>query len=71
MVRFHQGHPIFMKYLKKDEFSLVKPRFQRMVLNAWNSNNEVPYGIILCSDEPATSADLNRARELNAIYNWE
>ena len=61
----------FMRNLKRDELHLVKPKFQQMVLDAWQRNEEVPYGIITVSDQPASEADLKRVGELNAKYKWE
>ena len=60
-----------MRYLKRDELHLVKPKFQNMVLEAWSRGEEVPYGIIAVDDKPPTEADLNRVGELNAKYKWE
>lgn len=61
-----------MRLLQKDEFSLVKPkRVRELVQKAWDSGYDVPYGSILVADVPTFESDLIRARELNAIYKWK
>ncbi len=53
-----------MKILQKDQLDLVRPKFREMVQKAWNNNEDVPYGVVLLSDEPPTEEDIARVKEL-------
>lgn len=61
----------YMKYLKKEELYLVKPRFRKTVIAAWNRDEKVPYEVILLSDQEPTLYDIEESKKLNAIHGWE
>ena len=60
-----------MRYLQHNELHLVKPKFQQMVIDAWNKNENVPYGVIALSDQLPSDEDIKRTRELANQYGWE
>jgi hypothetical protein len=50
------------KWLEKSDLNLVKPKFQKMVLDAWERDENVPYGVMYLSDAPITQGDINWAK---------
>ena len=60
-----------MNILGKDQLHLVKPMFRKMVQAAWDRGEDVPYGVVLLSDEPPTEAELVRTREVAKKYNLD
>ena len=60
-----------MRYLKRDELHLVNPKFQRIAIDAWTNEEQVPYAIVALSDRPLSESEVARIVELNKKYNWE
>ena len=58
-----------MKYLKKNQLSLVKPKFRPMVSEAWARGEKVPFGVTSLSDEPLTEIDIEQVERIIKIYN--
>ena len=54
----------FMKYLKKSDLNLVKPKFRQKVLDAWAAGEQVPHSVIYLSDAPPTQKDIDYAKKL-------
>lgn len=59
------------EYLKKDQLHLVKPKFRKMVEDAWGNGEEVPYGVVCLSDKELTTDELKQIHELNEIYKFD
>jgi hypothetical protein len=48
-----------MKILQKNDLNKVAPKFRKMVVEAWNKGEDVPWGVTLLSDKPLSSKELN------------
>lgn len=54
----------FMKYLKKSDLNLVNPKFRKIVQDAWDNGEKVPYGVIYLSSKEPTKEDIEYAKKL-------
>jgi hypothetical protein len=53
-----------MRYLKKDELNLVHPKFKEMILDAWKSNEKVPYVVIYLTYRKPSKADIEITKKI-------
>jgi hypothetical protein len=53
-----------MKYLQKNDINLVKPKFRKMVQEAWDRGEDVPYGVIYLSDRETDAKDIEIVKDL-------
>lgn len=57
------------KYLKKSELPLVDVAFRKIVKEAFQNKEKVPYGIIFLRKRKLSEADIKKAKELISKIN--
>lgn len=50
--------------LQRKDLDKVKPKFRKMVQDAWDSGESVPYSVIYLSDAPLSKSDIKWAKNL-------
>lgn len=60
-----------MNILQKDQLHLVKPKFHRTIMEAWEGGEEVPFEVTLLSDKPPTEAEIAQIKSLAEKYGWD
>lgn len=58
-------------YLTIEELYLAKPKFRKIVLEAWARGESVPYGITAVSDEPISDQEFLRMQNAIKKYNLD
>jgi hypothetical protein len=53
-----------INWLQKEQLHLVSPKFRKMVSDAWDRGENVPYGVIYLSEVPPTPEDIEWVHKL-------
>jgi hypothetical protein len=59
------------KYLNKNQLHLVKPKFRKMIKDALENGEKVPYSVVYISDKKISKRELQLINDLNIKYKWE
>lgn len=53
-----------MKFLDRKDIDKVRPKFRKMVEDAWNQGEQVPYSVTCLSDKPFSQKQIQRFQEI-------